>query len=114
MLQSRRELLTGVVSAATLLAASPAFAAYGDSANVFGRKTNSSGFIPYAGDGFTLELPSKWIPSPEREFPGTVFRSEPAEVLTRHHIFRSVVVLCRELTVMGWAFCLDTATRVVK
>jgi len=71
---SRRELISGVVSSAALLAAAPAFAAYGDSANVFGRKTNTSGAIPYAGEGFTLDIPARWNPSTEQEFPNTVFR----------------------------------------
>eukprot|EP00798_Chlamydomonas_sp_ICE-L_P014545 gene14545-20585_t len=71
---SRREILSGVVSAATLMAAAPAFAAYGDSANVFGRTTNASNAIPYAGDGYSLNIPSKWNPSREQEFRNTVFR----------------------------------------
>jgi len=71
---SRREILSGVVSSAALLAAAPAFAAYGDSANVFGRKTNTTGAIPFAGEGFSLDIPSRWNPSSEQEFPGTVFR----------------------------------------
>ena len=33
-----------------------------------------TGYVPYAGDGFALLLPSKWNPSPQKEFPGTVLR----------------------------------------
>jgi hypothetical protein len=45
-------------------------AAYGDAANVFGRVTNKSGFVPYAGEGFAVLLPSKWNPSKEKDFGG--------------------------------------------
>jgi hypothetical protein len=79
---SRRDVLQGAAVAAgvpaalaTLLGAPrPAAAAYGDSANVFGRVTNKSGFVPYVGDGFGVLLPAKWNPSPEREFDGMVLR----------------------------------------
>lgn len=54
--------------------AQPSSAAYGDSANVFGKVTNKSGFVPYAGDTFTVLLPSKWNPSQEQDFPGTILR----------------------------------------
>lgn len=33
-----------------------------------------AGFIPYAGEGFALLIPSKWNPSREQDFPGTVLR----------------------------------------
>ena len=51
-------------------------AEFGDSANVFGKVTNKSGAIPYAGEGFAVLLPSKWNPSARglQEFPGTVLR----------------------------------------
>lgn len=32
------------------------------------------GFVPYAGEGFALLLPSKWNPSKEKDFPGVVLR----------------------------------------
>merc|ERR1711912_18416 len=51
-------------------------AAFGDSANVFGKITNVSGFIAYAGEGFSLLLPSKWNPSKEKDFPNVVLRYE--------------------------------------
>lgn len=33
-----------------------------------------TGFLPYAGEGFALLLPSKWNPSKEVDFPGVVLR----------------------------------------
>lgn len=45
-------------------------------ANVFGAPKISTGFTPFAGNGFTLDVPSKWNPSKEQEFPGTVVRFE--------------------------------------
>ncbi|XP_031390957.1 putative oxygen-evolving enhancer protein 2-2 isoform X1 [Punica granatum] len=38
-------------------------------------KTNTD-FLPYAGDGFKLSIPSKWNPSKEVEYPGQVLRYE--------------------------------------
>ena len=32
-------------------------------ANVFGAPKQQTGFTPYNGDGFKLEIPSKWNPS---------------------------------------------------
>lgn len=49
-------------------------AAFGDSANVFGRVTNTSGFAPYVGEDFALLLPAKWNPSKERDFKGVKLR----------------------------------------
>jgi len=75
----RREMMTGLAAAsagASLLKDQAAFAAYGDGANVFGSITNPSGFNAYAGDGFSLLIPSKWNPSKEQDFPGAVFRYE--------------------------------------
>jgi hypothetical protein len=72
--QSRRSTLASITGAAAMVSAAPAFAAYGDSANVFGRVTNTSGFIPYAGDGFAVLLPGKWNPSKEQDFPGVQLR----------------------------------------
>lgn len=67
-------LVAGVVAAGARIA--PANAAYGESANVFGAPKQSTGFNPYSGNGFSLEIPSKWNPSKEKEFPGTVLRYE--------------------------------------
>merc|ERR1719393_447100 len=61
---------------ALLLRANSSKAAYGDSANVFGRITNKSGFVSYAGEGFSLLLPSKWNPSKEKDFPNIALRYE--------------------------------------
>ena len=58
-----------------LASASPSQAAFGDSANVFGKITNKSGYIPYAGNGYALLVPSKWNPSKEKEYPGVEVRS---------------------------------------
>lgn len=33
-----------------------------------------AGFVPYAGEGYALLIPSKWNPSKERDFPGTQLR----------------------------------------
>ncbi|KAJ7272758.1 hypothetical protein O6H91_Y394700 [Diphasiastrum complanatum] len=68
-------LLAGSV-AASFGRVAPAVAAYGEAANVFGSPKQQSGFTPYAGSGFKLNVPSKWNPSKESEFPGTVLRYE--------------------------------------
>ena len=60
-----------------LASASPSQAAFGDSANVFGKITNKSGFVPYAGNGYAFLLPTKWNPSKEKEYPGVEVRSAP-------------------------------------
>lgn len=73
--QTRRASLASIAGAAALLSGvAPSMAAYGDSANVFGRVTNQTGFVPYVGEGFALNLPSKWNPSKEQDAPGTVLR----------------------------------------
>jgi len=74
---SRRAALGLLASTAGLLAtAQPSLAGYGDAANVFGRTTNKTGFVPYAGEGYAVLLPSKWNPSKERDFPGVELRYE--------------------------------------
>jgi len=67
-------LVAGAVAAGVKTA--PANAAYGESANVFGTLKQQSGYTPFAGEGFSVEIPSKWNPSKEKEFPGTVLRYE--------------------------------------
>jgi hypothetical protein len=67
-------MLAGV--AAMVAGASPSQAAYGDAANVFGKITNTSGFVPYAGEGFTVLLPSKWNPSKETDLENLQLRYE--------------------------------------
>merc|ERR1712174_141874 len=73
----RRALLSSLSVALPLMGAAPSLAAYGEAANVFGGKTgNFSGFTPYEGDGYSLQLPAKWNPSKEQDFPGTDLRYE--------------------------------------
>jgi len=76
---SRRSI--GALLGAALIAVSanplPAPAAYGDPAKVFGSKpTNASGFVPYEGGGFSLLLPSRWVPTAERDAKDVVLRME--------------------------------------
>lgn len=74
---SRRAALSLIAAAAAIsLKPSSAEAAYGEAANVFGAAKKQTGFIPYKGDGFTVDIPSKWNPSKEIEFAGTVLRYE--------------------------------------
>lgn len=67
-------LAAGVVAAGVKIA--PANAAYGESANVFGAPKVQSGFTTVTGDGFKVDIPSKWNPSKDKEFPGTAVRYE--------------------------------------
>ncbi|CAI9089919.1 OLC1v1024571C1 [Oldenlandia corymbosa var. corymbosa] len=74
---SRRLALTVLIGAAAVGSkVSPADAAYGEAANVFGKPKTNTEFINYTGDGFKLQIPSKWNPSKEIEFPGQVLRYE--------------------------------------
>ncbi|KAF4373256.1 hypothetical protein G4B88_007269 [Cannabis sativa] len=74
---SRRLALTVLIGAAALGSkVSPADAAYGETANIFGKPKTNTDFLPYSGDGFKVQIPSKWNPSKEREFPGQVLRYE--------------------------------------
>ncbi|KAF9686985.1 hypothetical protein SADUNF_Sadunf02G0046900 [Salix dunnii] len=74
---SRRLALTVLIGAAALGSkVAPADAAYGESANIFGKPKSNTDFLPYNGDGFRLSIPAKWNPSKEREFPGQVLRYE--------------------------------------
>jgi hypothetical protein len=66
----------GFAAAGAVLKDQAAQAAYGESANVFGKITNSAGFFPYAGDGFSLLLPAKWQVSKEKDFKDEIFRYE--------------------------------------
>ncbi|KAG4150944.1 hypothetical protein ERO13_D04G034900v2 [Gossypium hirsutum] len=76
-LVSRRLALTVLIGAAAVGSkVSPADAAYGEAANVFGKPKTDTEFMPYNGDGFKLSIPSKWNPSKEVEFPGQVLRYE--------------------------------------
>lgn len=73
---SRRSALSLLTGALVLTRAQPSLAAYGEAANVFGKSANAAGFVPYAGDGFAVLIPSKWNPSKERDFPGIQLRYE--------------------------------------
>ncbi|XP_020593212.1 oxygen-evolving enhancer protein 2, chloroplastic-like [Phalaenopsis equestris] len=74
---SRRLAVTILIGAAAIgTKVSPADAAYGEAANVFGKPKTNTDFLPYNGDGFKLLIPSKWNPSKEVEFPGQVLRYE--------------------------------------
>jgi len=73
----REALMTGVAAAGTMGAAAPAFAAYGDSANVFGKKKDAEQFFTVSGPGWSSLMPGKFNPSKQNnEFPGTVGRWE--------------------------------------
>jgi hypothetical protein len=76
--QGRREMMTGLgfLAAGAMLQDQAANAAYGDGANVFGGITNDEGFFAYAGEGFSLLLPSKWKTCAEREYADVVFAYE--------------------------------------
>ncbi|KAL9241686.1 hypothetical protein vseg_015766 [Gypsophila vaccaria] len=74
---SRRLALTVLIGAAAVGSkVSPADAAYGEAANVFGKPKTNTDFLPYNGDGFKLSIPAKWNPSKEVEYPGQVLRFE--------------------------------------
>nr|AFK45562.1 unknown [Lotus japonicus] len=74
---SRRLALTVLIGAAAVGSkVSRADAAYGESANVFGKPKTNTDFLPYNGDGFKLSVPSKWNPSKEVEYTGQVLRYE--------------------------------------
>eukprot|EP00250_Pteridium_aquilinum_P004258 c14484_g1_i1 orf=321-1145(-) len=78
---SRRSAVSLAAAAAAAVAAivapaSPAHAAYGEAANIFGAAKKDTGFVTVTGEGFKVDIPSKWNPSKEKEFPGTVLRYE--------------------------------------
>lgn len=125
-LQTTRRSALGLLAAGAALVTrtEPSQAAYGESANIFGKQSNKAGghllsaqqalcsvstacacpfacmcytaltgiwtfaatcccarcagFVPYAGEGYALLLPSKWNPSKEKDFPGTALRCTPA------------------------------------
>ena len=65
------------VATAGMVAAGPASAAYGDSANVFGSAKPIDQSLEIAGAGWKGQLPAKFKVSKETsEFPGTVLRYE--------------------------------------
>merc|ERR1711904_98622 len=74
--KDRRFLILATVVTYVVIKSDPSLAAYGDTANVFGKITNKTGFVAYAGEGFSILLPSKWNPSKEKDFPNVVLRYE--------------------------------------
>ncbi|XP_027333687.1 oxygen-evolving enhancer protein 2, chloroplastic-like isoform X1 [Abrus precatorius] len=76
-LVSRRLALTVLIGAAAVGSkVSPADAAYGEAANVFGKPKANTDFQSYDGNGFKLSIPAKWNPSKEVEYIGQVLRYE--------------------------------------
>lgn len=74
---SRRLALTVLIGGAALaVKVAPADAAYGQAANVFGKPKTNTDFQTVVKDGFKILVPSKWNPSKEVEYPGTVLRFE--------------------------------------
>lgn len=74
---SRRLALAVLIGTAAIGSkVSPADAAYGEAANVFGKPKENTDFVAYNGDGFKLRVPAKWNPSKEVEYPGQVLRYE--------------------------------------
>ncbi|CAK9133182.1 unnamed protein product [Ilex paraguariensis] len=74
---SRRLALRVLIGAAAIGSkVSPADAAYGEAANIFGKPKTNTDFLPYNGDGFKLSIPAKWSKSKEVEYPGQVLRYE--------------------------------------
>lgn len=43
---------------------------------MFGKPKKNTDFLPYTGEGFKIQIPSKWNPSKEIEYPGQVLRYE--------------------------------------
>merc|ERR1711972_408965 len=76
VISNRRKIIQGTIVGVSSLCSAPALAVYGESANVFGEITNKSGFVAYAGDGYSMLLPSEWNPSKEKDFPNVVLRYE--------------------------------------
>merc|ERR1712070_472680 len=76
MHMDRRAFILATTVTTIALRTDSSFAAYGDSANVFGKITNKTGFVAYGGEGFSLLLPSKWNPSKEKDFPNVALRYE--------------------------------------
>jgi len=54
----------------------PIFIFWFVAANVFGKPKTNTDFLPYNGDGFKVQVPAKWNPSKEIEYPGQVLRFE--------------------------------------
>eukprot|EP00246_Nothoceros_aenigmaticus_P000768 TRINITY_DN1099_c0_g1_i1.p1 TRINITY_DN1099_c0_g1~~TRINITY_DN1099_c0_g1_i1.p1 ORF type:complete len:306 (-),score=45.85 TRINITY_DN1099_c0_g1_i1:316-1134(-) len=76
--QVTRRLALALVAGAAVIGtrAQPANAARGETANIFGKVKVQSGFTTISGAGFKINVPSKWNPSKEVEYPGQVLRFE--------------------------------------
>jgi len=65
---SRRAIGASLIGGSLLALSAPSEAAFGEAAKVFGSQpTNATGFVPYKGDDFSLLLPSRWVPTQERD-----------------------------------------------
>ncbi|KAF9588947.1 hypothetical protein IFM89_017626 [Coptis chinensis] len=74
---SRRLALSVLIGAAAIgTKVSPADAAYGEAANVFGKPKTNTEYIPIIRDNFKITVPAKWNPSKEVEYPGQVLKYE--------------------------------------
>jgi len=74
-LATRRSAMSAFAASAMAASAKPSLAAYGQGANIFGASSvNRSDFIPYAGEGYAVLIPSKYNPGGERDFKNTVLR----------------------------------------
>lgn len=74
---TRRAALGLAAALPAALVAKPSLAAYGDAKKEFAGTVNTSGFIPYAGEGFAVLLPAKYNPaSYNSEFPGIALAYE--------------------------------------
>jgi len=75
--QGRRDLMAGAAGLAMAGASRAAMADFGVAARMFKEgASNPTGFDAFAGEDFSLLLPSKWNPSKEKDFPGVVLRYE--------------------------------------
>ncbi|PIA39789.1 hypothetical protein AQUCO_02600332v1 [Aquilegia coerulea] len=74
---SRRLALSVLIGAAAIgTKVSPADAAYGEAANVFGKPKANTDFVPVTREDFKIQIPAKWNPSKEVEYPGQVLKYE--------------------------------------
>merc|ERR1719387_769488 len=75
--QGRRDLMAGAAGLALAGASRAAHAEVGVGARMFKEgASNPTGFDAFAGEDFSMLLPSKWNPSKEKDFPGILLRYE--------------------------------------
>merc|ERR1719387_1532891 len=75
--QGRRDLMAGAAGLALAGASRAAHAEVGVGARMFKEgASNPTGFDAFAGEDFSMLLPSKWNPSKEKDFPGIQLRYE--------------------------------------